>query len=48
MQPDIVDWDVALVLELVGPLATVLILDILPLRSYAFLEKMVVRLESKL
>jgi hypothetical protein len=48
MQPDIIDWDAALVLELVRPLATVLVLDILPLWPYAFLEKMIVRLESKL
>jgi hypothetical protein len=48
MQPDIIDWDAALVLELIRPLATMLILDILPLWPYAFFEKMIVGLESKL
>lgn len=48
MKPDIVDWDAALVLELVRPFATVLILDVFPFWSHALLEKMVIGFERKL
>lgn len=47
MQPETVDIDVALILVLVGPLATVLILGVFPLRANAGLEEMVVGLEGK-
>lgn len=47
VQPEVVNRDRALVLELVGPLATVLVLRVLPFRSYALLEEMVVGLEAK-
>lgn len=47
VEPDIVNWDAALVLELVGPLATVLVLWILPLWLDALLEHVVVGLKSK-
>lgn len=48
VQPQLVNVDVALLLELVGPLATVLILGILPLWSYASLEEMIVGLEGEI
>lgn len=48
VQPDIVDGNVALLLEAVGPLATVLVLGVLPFWSHALLEKMVVRLQRQL
>ena len=48
MQPDLVNVDTALLLELVGPLATMLVLGVLPLGADALLEKMVVGLESEL
>jgi len=48
MEPELIDRNVALLLELVGPLAAMLILDILPLWSYAFLEQVVVGLEGQL
>ena len=47
MQPELVDRDVALLLELVGPLAAVLVLDVLPFWTYAFLEEMVVGFEGQ-
>lgn len=47
VQPEIVNRDRALVLELVGPLATVLVLRVFPFRSYALLEEVVVGLEAK-
>ena len=47
VQPKIVDRNRALVLELVRPLATVLVLRVLPLRSYALLEEVVVGLEAQ-
>lgn len=47
MQPKIVNGNRALVLELVGPLATVLVLRVFPLRSYALLEEVVVGLEAQ-
>lgn len=48
VQPQVVDGDGSLILELVGPLATVLVLGVLPLRSYALLEEVVVGLEAQL
>lgn len=48
MQPDLVDVDIALLLELVRPLATVLVLGILPLGADALLEEMIIGLESEL
>ena len=47
VQPEVVDRDGALVLELVRPLAAVLVLRVLPLRSYALLEEVVVGLEAQ-
>ncbi len=48
VQPDIVDWDAALVLELIRPLSTVLVLWVLPLWLCALLEEMVVGLKCEL
>lgn len=48
MKPHVVDRNVALVLELVRPFATVLVLDILPFWSHPFFEEMIVGLQSKL
>jgi hypothetical protein len=48
MQPDLVNVDTALLLELVRPLATVLVLGILPLGAHALLEEVVIGLESEL
>lgn len=47
MQPQFVDRDRALVLELVRPFAAVLVLRVLPLRSYALLEEVVIGLEAQ-
>ena len=47
MEPELINWDVALLLELVGPLSTVLVLLILPFRSNAFLEEVVVGFEGE-
>jgi hypothetical protein len=47
VQPQVIDGDRALVLELVRPLAAVLVLRVLPLRSYALLEEVVVGLEAQ-
>jgi len=47
MQPQLVDVDRPLILELEGPLAAMLVLRVLPLWPHAFLEEMVIRLESK-
>jgi hypothetical protein len=47
VQPQCVDVDGLLVLELECPLATVLVLRILPLGPYALLEQVVVRLERE-
>lgn len=47
MQPQFVDGDRSLILELVRPLATVLVLGVFPLGPYALLEKMVVGLETE-
>lgn len=47
MEPQVINGDVALLLELVGPLSSVLVLDILPFWSNALLEKMVIGLKSK-
>ena len=48
VEPDVVDWDAALVLELIGPLATVLVLNILPLWSDALLKHVVVGLQGEI
>jgi hypothetical protein len=48
MQPERVDVDGLLVLELERPLAAVLVLRIFPLGSYALLEQVVVGLERKI
>lgn len=48
VQPELVNVDRPLLLELERPLATVLVLRILPLWPHTLLEKMVVRLEGKL
>lgn len=47
VQPQLVNVDAALVLELVGPLAAMLILGVLPLGSHAGLEEVVVGLEGE-
>ncbi len=48
MEPQLVNGDIALLLELIGPFSTVLVLNILPFWSYAFLEEMVVGFEGEL
>lgn len=48
VQPQLVDVDVALLLELVGPLAAVLVLGVFPLRPHAGLEEVVVGLEGEI
>jgi hypothetical protein len=48
VEPELIDWDVTLLLELVGPFSTVFILLILPLRSNAFFEEMIVGFEGEL
>jgi hypothetical protein len=48
LEPETVDVDVALVLVLVRPLATMLVLGVLPLGANTFLEEVVVGLEGKL
>lgn len=47
VQPEIINRNRALVLELVGPLATVFVLRVFPFWSYALLEEMVVGLETE-
>jgi hypothetical protein len=47
VEPERIDVDSLLVLELESPLAAVLVLRVFPLWSYALLEEMVVGLESK-
>jgi hypothetical protein len=47
VEPEFVDRNVLLILELVGPFSTVLILLILPFRPNTFLEKVVVGLEGQ-
>jgi hypothetical protein len=47
LEPEAIDVDIALVLVLVGPLATVLVLGVFPLRANASLEQVIVGLESK-
>ena len=42
VEPKLIDRDVALLLELVGPFSTVLVLLILPFGSNAFLEEVIV------
>ena len=48
VQPEIVNVDVALVLEAVGPLSTMLVLGILPFGAHSLLEEVVVGLEGEL
>lgn len=47
VQPQVVDVDAALVFELVGPFATVFVLRVLPLRSHAGFEEVVIGLEGE-
>lgn len=47
MEPELVDWDIALLLELIRPLSSVLVLDVLPFRSDTLLEQMIIRLECE-
>jgi hypothetical protein len=47
VQPELVNVDRPLFLELEGPFAAMLVLRVLPLWPYAFLEKMVIRFEGK-
>jgi hypothetical protein len=47
VEPELVDRDAALVLELVRPLSAVLVLDVLPFWSDAFLKEMVVGFEGE-
>ena len=47
MQPERINVDCLLVLELESPLATVLVLRVFPLGTYALLEKMVIGLECQ-
>jgi len=46
MEPELINVNQSLVLELVRPLSTVLVLLILPLWTNTFLEEVVVRLEG--
>lgn len=48
MQPQLVDANRRLVLELESPFSTVLVLNIFPLRAHTRFEKMVVGLECEL
>jgi hypothetical protein len=48
VQPQCIDVDSLLVLELEGPLAAVLVLRVLPLRPHALLEQVVVGLERQI
>lgn len=48
MQPQLIDVDVALLLELVGPFAAVLVLGVFPLGPHAGLEEVVVGLEGEI
>jgi len=45
VEPELIDVDELLVLELVGPFAAMLVLLVLPFWSDTFLEEMVVRLD---
>ena len=47
MEPEVVDGNVALLLELVGPLSAVLVLDILPFGADAGFEEVVVGFEGE-
>lgn len=47
MEPEVVDGYGSLVLELIGPLATVLVLRVFPFRSYALFEEVVIGLETE-
>lgn len=47
LQPQLVDVDAAFVFKLVGPLAAVLVLGVLPLGPHALLEEVIVRLHSE-
>lgn len=48
LQPELVDVDAPLVLELVGPLAAVLVLGVLPLGPHALFEEVVVGLHGEI
>lgn len=47
MEPQLVYRDVALLLELVGPLSTVLVLLIFPLGADAFFEEVIIGFEGE-
>lgn len=47
MQPQLIDIDVAFVFELVRPLATVLVLGVLPFGPHASFEEVVIGLEGE-
>lgn len=47
VHPQVIDVDAALLLELVGPLAAVLVLGVFPFGSYAGLEEVVIGLEGE-
>lgn len=46
MQPELVDRGSALVSELIGPLAAVLVLGVFPFGTDTFLEEMVIGFEG--
>lgn len=48
MQPELVDRGSALVPELIGPLAAVLVLRVFPLGTDPFLEEMVIGFQGEL
>lgn len=48
MEPELINWGGALVFELIGPLAAVLVLGIFPLGADALLEEVVIGFEGEL
>ena len=47
MEPKIIDRNVTLLFEGIGPFSAVLILRVFPLRANTFLEKVIIRFKSK-
>jgi hypothetical protein len=47
VEPKLINRDTAFVFELVGPFATVFVLDVLPFRADAFFKEMIVGFESE-
>jgi hypothetical protein len=47
VEPQLIDGDIALLLELIGPLSAMLVLLIFPLGANAFFEEVVVGLEGE-